>query len=227
MTDPVALLTTLRNSLIVSCQAPTGHPERDSRVIAALARAAEIGGAAAIRCGGYGGLDDIRAVRAAVKVPVIGLTKEGDEGVYITPSQHSIEACVRAGSDVVAFDATGRPRADGATVADAARLCRDLGAVSMADISTLSEATAAIEAGCDIVSTTLAGYTPASRPANGPDIELVREIRAAHPDVFLVAEGRYASPDAVQAARDAGASAVVVGTAITDIVAATRRFTSA
>jgi N-acylglucosamine-6-phosphate 2-epimerase len=40
----------------------------------------------------------------------------------------------------------------------------------------------------------------------------------------VLAEGRYATPDDVQAAVDAGAFAVVVGTAITDPVALTRRF---
>ena len=54
------------------------HPE----TMAQIARAAEIGGAAAIRCQG---LSDISAIKGRVDVPVIGLWKEGHEGVYITP----------------------------------------------------------------------------------------------------------------------------------------------
>jgi N-acylglucosamine-6-phosphate 2-epimerase len=43
----------------------------------------------------------------------------------------------------------------------------------------------------------------------------------------VLAEGRYATPDAVHEAFEAGAFAVVVGTAITDAVALTRRFAAA
>ena len=43
-------------------------------------------------------------------------------------------------------------------------------------------------------------------------------------DCPVLAEGRYGSPDSVRAAFDAGAYAVVVGTAITDPAAITRRF---
>jgi N-acylglucosamine-6-phosphate 2-epimerase len=43
----------------------------------------------------------------------------------------------------------------------------------------------------------------------------------------VLAEGRYATADDVRRAFDAGAHAVVVGTAITDPVALTRRFAAA
>ena len=88
-------------TLIVSAQAPDGHPLRDTHTIAHLAAAAVAGGATAIRCGGYGGLEDIRAVAEKVNVPVIGLTKEGATGVYITPTVASARAvahgCRRCG----------------------------------------------------------------------------------------------------------------------------------
>jgi putative N-acetylmannosamine-6-phosphate epimerase len=51
---------------------------------------------------------------------------------------------------------------------------------------------------------------------------LAREL-----DCPVLAEGRYGSPDDVRAAFDAGAHAVVVGTAITDPLALTRRFAAA
>jgi N-acylglucosamine-6-phosphate 2-epimerase len=50
---------------------------------------------------------------------------------------------------------------------------------------------------------------------------------AAVLDCPVLAEGRYGSPEAVRAAFDAGAFAVVVGTAITDPLALTRRFAAA
>ena len=103
----------LRGRLIVSAQAPDGHAMRDTHTLTHVARACVDGGAAAIRCGGYGGLDDIRAIAGAVDVPVFGLTKEGSEGVYITPSVASVGAVAEAGADVVCVDATFRPRQDG------------------------------------------------------------------------------------------------------------------
>ena len=72
----------LRGKLIVSVQAYPGEPMRNPETMAQIARSAEIGGAAAIRCQG---LSDIAAIKGRVEVPVIGLWKEGHEAVYITP----------------------------------------------------------------------------------------------------------------------------------------------
>ena len=104
------LIAGLKGKLIVSVQAYPGEPMRHPETMAQIARAAEIGGAAAIRCQG---LSDISAIKGRVDVPVIGLWKEGHEGVYITPSLRHARACVMAGADIVALDATGRPRLDG------------------------------------------------------------------------------------------------------------------
>ncbi|HEX5909783.1 MAG TPA: hypothetical protein VFY44_04770, partial [Thermoleophilaceae bacterium] len=68
-------------------------------------------------------------------------------------------------------------------------------------------------------------YTGDSVPA-GPDLELVAALDGAV-GVPVVAEGRYASPQQVRDAFLAGAHAVVVGTAITDPMALTRRLAGA
>lgn len=101
------LIASLKGKLIVSAQAYPGEPMRHPETMAQIARAAELGGAAAIRCQG---LADISAIKGRVKVPVIGLWKEGDEGIYITPTLRHARACSMAGADVVAIDATGRPQ---------------------------------------------------------------------------------------------------------------------
>ena len=87
------LIAHLKGKLIVSVQAYPGEPMRHPETMAQIARAAEIGGAAAIRCQG---LSDISAIKGRVDVPVIGLWKEGHEGVYITPSLRHARACVMA-----------------------------------------------------------------------------------------------------------------------------------
>jgi N-acylglucosamine-6-phosphate 2-epimerase len=217
----------IRGTLVVSCQAPDGHPLRDTHTMVRLALAAEAGGSTAIRCGGYGGLADIRAISAAVDVPVIGLTKEGTTGVYITPTLASVRAVAEAGATVVAFDATARPRPDGSTVAESAAAAHGAGALAMADIATVAEGIAAHNAGADLISTTLSGYTNASLDAPAPDLPLVTALRAALPTAVIVAEGRYHTPGEVTAAIGAGADAVIVGTAITDVTWITTQFATA
>ena len=114
------LVQSLKGKLIVSVQAYPGEPLRTPEFMAAMARACELGGAAAIRCQG---LSDISAIKGRVEVPVIGLWKEGHEGVYITPTLRHALACVWAGADIVAIDATDRPRPDGRSFAPGVAAC--------------------------------------------------------------------------------------------------------
>jgi N-acylglucosamine-6-phosphate 2-epimerase len=216
----------VRGRLIVSCQAGAGHPLRDNATIARLAAAAVTGGAAAVRGGGVGGIPDVAAIRAAVDVPVIGLTKQGSEGVFITPTVQAALDVVAAGADVVAADGTRRARPDGCAFAETVHAVHRAGALLMADIADLDDARASAWAGADVIATTLAGHLSGPVPA-GPDLELVADLRGALPDVLLVAEGRYHHPGQAAEAIAAGADAVVVGTAITDPAWITRCFARA
>lgn len=217
----------IQGSLIVSCQAPSGHPLRDTPTIVRLALAAEAGGAAGIRCGGYGGIPDISGVASVTALPVIGMTKEGHTGVVITPTVASAIAVAEAGAAVVAVDATGRPRPDGSTVGDLVDAVHGAGRLVMADVATLGDGAAAVEAGVDVLSTTLSGYTDDSPAGPDPDLPLVEALRHTFPDVIITAEGRYHTPVQAADAIHAGATAVVVGTAITDVAWVTGQFTSA
>lgn len=210
------LVGALGGRLIVSCQASAGSPMRDTSCMVRVAQAVVAGGAAGVRCGGVGGIGDVAAVAAAVEVPVIGLTKEGTTGVYITPTVGSCLDVRAAGADVVATDATGRYRPDGSTLANCVEAVHAAGGLLMADVSMLDEGLRAAEAGADLLATTLAGYTPGSKRSDGPDIGLVHELRLAMPRALVIAEGRYHTPQQCSAALEAGATAVVVGTAITD-----------
>lgn len=218
-------LAAIRGGLVVSCQAPPGSPLARTDHIVALARAAESGGARGIRAEGAG---DVAAVRAAVELPLIGLRKRAVAGseVYITPELADARAVADAGADIVAVDATLRPRPGGvASERFVARLAEELAQPVLADVDSLEAGLAARAAGAAAVATTLSGYTGGPVP-DGPDLELVARL-AAELDCPVLAEGRYATPEAVRAAFEAGAFAVVVGAAITDPVALTRRFASA
>lgn len=204
------VLDSLRGQLIVSCQANPDSPLRDPYIISRLSLAAIQGGAAALRVQGF---DDVQTVRAVTSVPIIGLTKtdRSDTAVYITPTSAEAVKLVQLGSQVVALDATLRPRPE--PLAEMFRAVQEAGGLVMADISTLEEAQHAYSLGADIVGTTLAGYTPESRQLATADWELMDELRRA--GLPFIAEGRLNSPvDAAKALR-LGAYAVVVGSAIT------------
>jgi N-acylglucosamine-6-phosphate 2-epimerase len=216
-------LEAMRGGLVVSVQAPPGSPLASPETMSAIARAAELGGAAGIRAEGPA---DVRAIKDAVTVPVIGLLKRDVPGspVRITPSLDDARAVASAGADVVALDATLRPRSGGMTSHDfVAALAGELEQPLLADVDSLEAALAARAAGADAVATTLSGYTGDGPAPDKPDLELVRRL-AGELDCPVLAEGRYSTPDDVSAALDAGAFAVVVGTAITDPLTLTRRF---
>lgn len=203
----------LRGRLIVSCQAYPGEPMRDPRTMTQVARACVEGGAAAIR---GQGVADLEAIRAAVDVPLIGLWKDGPDGVFITPTLNHALAVAATGADVVAVDGTRRARPDGRSLADVVRGLRAAfpSILVMADCGSADDARAAEDAGADLLGTTLAGYTGERPRTDGPDLDLVAEV-AAFATRPLIVEGRIHSPAQALQALSAGGFAVCVGTAIT------------
>jgi N-acylglucosamine-6-phosphate 2-epimerase len=214
------MLDALRGRLIVSVQAQPHEPMHGAAHMAAMARAVVQGGAAAVRCESPA---DIAAIRAAVDVPLIGLWKVGDEGVYITPTVEAVQAVAAAGADMVAVDATDRPRP--APLRELVDAAHALGKLVLADCATLAEALAAQEAGADAVAPTLAGYTGGPVPREPAWALLEAMVRGCRVPVFM--EGRIWTPADVRQALDMGAWAVVVGSAITRPQLITARFAEA
>jgi N-acylglucosamine-6-phosphate 2-epimerase len=213
----------VRGGLIVSCQALAGEPLHGAEIMARMARAAQIGGARAIRANSP---PDIQAIMAAVELPIIGLFKEELAGfpVYITPTLAHAKAVAAAGAQIIAIDATNRPRPEAAGLAGfIAAIHIETERPVLADVSTVEEGIAAQAAGADLVSTTLSGYTEYSPRQDEPDIALVAAL--AHMlRVPVLAEGRYRLPEQAAEALAAGALAVVVGGAITRPQGITRWF---
>ncbi|GAA2207315.1 N-acetylmannosamine-6-phosphate 2-epimerase [Nonomuraea monospora] len=231
-------LEAIRGGLVVSCQAYPGEPMRDPDTMCRVAQAVAAGGAAGIRAQG---LADLRRIRAALDLPLIGLWKDGDGDVFITPTLDHALAVAATGADIVALDGTRRPRPDGRTLAQTVKAVHErTGRLVMADVSTREEGLAAAEAGADVIGTTLAGYTPYSRRPEdtpwprsstgethpGPDLDLVAEL-AGELSVPVIAEGRYHLAEQAAEAMRLGAHAVVVGTAITHPTTITRWFARA
>jgi putative N-acetylmannosamine-6-phosphate epimerase len=207
--------------LIVSCQARAGEPFRDSDSMAKFAASAVAGGAAAIRAHGA---DDIRTIRRAVGVPIIGIWKQmqSDSKILITPSFESAQELVAAGADMIALDVTRRGQQYGA-LERVRRIRQELEVPVLADIATLDEALAAARAGADFVLSTLRGYTDETSGVRSFDLCFIQELVDRSP-VPVIAEGMIDTPEQAHAALAAGAYAVVVGSAITRPVTIARRF---
>jgi N-acylglucosamine-6-phosphate 2-epimerase len=214
-------LSTVAGGLIVSCQARSDNPLHGPFFMRAMAISAERGGAVGIRAEG---VTDIFAIRSAVRLPIIGIRKILDgRAVYITPTFAAAEEIVAAGADVVAIDATERVREGGVSASELIRRIRgELNVRVMADVDDLPSGVAAAAAGADLVATTLSGYTFGVTPRE-PDLALITILSSAV-EVPVIAEGRLWTENDVRAAFDAGAWAVVVGTAITNPTKITSRF---
>lgn len=224
MAQFAALIQKLHHGLIVSCQAPSDSPLHQPDVIAAMAEAAVMRGAVAVRIDSP---EHVAAVRRRVNVPIIGLWKRQIVGceVYITPDFAAAEAVAAAGADIIAIDGTGRDRPDGETAAGLiGRIQRELGKAVMADVDSLESARGA--RGADLVGTTLYGYTAETAQLKPPGFELLREL-VAEMGVPVICEGGVASPEMARRALELGADAVVVGTAITGIDLLVRAYCAA
>ncbi|MBE9258338.1 MULTISPECIES: N-acetylmannosamine-6-phosphate 2-epimerase [Aphanizomenonaceae] len=209
-------MTNLPKGLIVSCQAPVNSPLHDPYVISAMAQAAVNNGAVAVRIDTP---SHIQSVREKVQVPIIGLWKQVITGsdVYITPQFHHAVAVSEAGADIIAIDATTRNRPGDEKLADIITLIhQQLNKPVMADVDTYEAAQLAVNAGADIVGTTLFGYTTATQNFSPPGWELLTQI-VENLDTFVICEGGVSSPEMARKALDLGANAVVVGGAITGI----------
>ena len=209
-------MTNLPKGLIVSCQAPINSPLHDPYVIAAMAKAAVNNGAVAVRIDTP---SHIQAVREKVQVPIIGLWKQIITGcdVYITPQFHHAVAVAAAGADIITIDATTRNRPGDEKLADIITLIhQQLNKPIMADVDTFEAAQLAVNAGADIVGTTLFGYTAETKNFSPPGWELLTQI-IENLDTFVICEGGISSPQMARKALDLGANAVVVGGAITGI----------
>lgn len=218
-----SIIESIKNGLIVSCQARPGNPLKSPEIMAAMALAAEKGGAVAIRADGP---RDISAIKRLVSIPVIGIykTEPSPDIPYITPDFEHAKAIADLGVEIIAIDATLRHRPNGVDVAELIkRIKEELNVLVMADIATFEEGVAAAKAGADIVATTLSGYTTYSPFKDEPDLELVKKLKESV-NVPIIAEGRYNSPEKLKEGIDAGAHAVVIGKSITNVTFSTERF---
>jgi N-acylglucosamine-6-phosphate 2-epimerase len=216
----------LRGHIIVSCQASEGDPLDDLDTLTRIATSVLRGGAGGLRAEGA---TRIAAFRALTQLPIIGIIKTYDANgdVYITPDFRSAQAISEAGADIIALDCTARRlTAPEPWTELIPRIHAELSRPVLADIASLEDALAAERAGADSVATTLYGYTAETAGIRAPSWSLLQSL-VAHLTVPVILEGHLTYPaDALQAL-DLGATAVVIGSAITRPESITTRFVQA
>lgn len=221
------ILEQIKGGLIVSCQALETEPLYDSYIMSKMAWAAYLGGAVGIRANT---VVDIKAIKEKVDLPVIGIIKQvyDDSDVYITPTMKEVDALVEIGCEIIAVDATDRPRPNGVSFEEFFTEVRAKypNQLFMADTSCFEEGKKAEELGMDLIGTTMAGYTPYTKSTPLPDFKLmeryVNELNAP-----VIAEGGIWVPEQLKQAIDTGVHAAVVGTAITRPMDITKHFINA
>lgn len=225
--DNNKILEQIKGKLIVSCQALETEPLYDSYIMAKMAWAAYLGGAAGIRCNT---VKDIKAIKEKVDLPVIAIIKQvyPDSEVYITPTMKEVDALAELGCEIIAIDATNRVRPGGETLESFFTKVREKypNQLFMADTSCFDEGKRAEELGFDLIGTTMAGYTPYTKGTPLPDFKLMkRYVKELHSPI--IAEGGIWVPEELKKAMDIGVHCAVVGTAITRPMDITKRFVNA
>lgn len=209
------IFKSLKNGLIVSCQAEDDSPFNSPEAVVMFAKAAIQGGAAAIRSEG---VEKTKMILNQVHVPVIGLLKSKFEDGYvkITGSFEEVEKLFNIGCHIIAIDGTFRKREGLRGPEFISEVKSRFNTIVMADVSTYAEGIACADYGADCISTTLSGYTPDTKyyPMDKPDNDIVEKL-VRDVKIPVIAEGRINRPEFASGMIARGAWCVVVGTAIT------------
>ena len=223
------VLDSLKGKLIVSCQALENEPLHSPFIMSRMALAAAQGGAAGIRANS---VVDIRSIKESVSLPVIGIIKRDYPGceVFITATLQEVDELMTVEPEIIALDATARPRPGGQMLEELVMQIRVRypSVLLMADIATVDEAVTAERLGFDCVGTTLYGYTAdtTGHVMVDNDCGFLREVLAAV-TIPVVAEGNIDTPERAARCLALGAHTVVVGGAITRPQQITARFVAA
>lgn len=221
------MLEGFKNGLIVSCQVQKDDPIYTEDMVVKMAQAAQWAGAVGIRANSP---EQIRAIKAAVDLPLIGLYKIWQPGtdVFITPTIEAVREVWAAGAEILAFDCTAQLNAQGHPAYELlpAVKAEIPEAIIFADVATYDEAVRAVELGADIVAPTLYGYTAETAHIEHPDLrEFARICRDLGDKAYVMMEGHIYSPEDAIKCLYLGAHAVVVGSAITRPHLTAKRFT--
>ena len=211
------ILQKIKGKLIISAQAGKFEPLYNEIAMNSLIET--IVSMGHVDCLRLAGARDIKNTKNKYgdKVVIIGITKPDiipdnyKELVYITPDINSAKEIIEAGADIIAFDSTKRNK-NAKEIVDYIHRNNKL---AMGDIGDYDDAKYAYNIGCDIISTTLSGYTKETENLpDTPDFELLEKSVKTF-DVPIIMEGKIWDNSEVKKAFTLGAHSVVIGSAIT------------
>ena len=225
----------LKDGLIVSCQAVPSEPHYMPGITTMFAECAKWAGSKGLRVNSP---EDIRAIKEKVDLPIIGIWKidRNIKDVYLTPNLEAAKAVWEAGAEIIAVQATNHYRDDGKLAYETIKEIKENipEALIFADVSTAQDAKIAAEYGADFVAPTLYGYTKAGHfdkldIKDAPDFYLLRDIIDAvkGTNAKVIMEGKVSTPEIAVQCLYMGAYAVVVGNAITRPHITAKRFARA
>lgn len=218
----------IKKGLVVSCQALEHEPLHSSYIMSRMAVAAKEGGAIGIRANT---VQDIRAIKDAVNLPVIGIIKKDYEGsdVYITPTYSEVKELAEIGVEIIAMDGTLHKRPNSESLEEIVKeIKKNYPNIKlMADIATVEEAKVCEKIGFDFIGTTLHGYTKETLgwDISKNDFEYLKELLKII-KLPIIAEGKIDTPEKAKRVLDLGCYSVVVGGAITRPQEITKKFTN-
>ena len=226
------IVESLKDGLIVSCQAVPGEPHYMEGITVKFAECADWAGAAGLRVNSP---EDIKAIKEKVNLPIVGIWKivRNIKDVYLTPNLEAAKAVWEAGAEIIAVQATNHLRDDGKLSYETIKEIKENlpDALIFADIATAEDAKIAASYGADFVAPTLAGYTKAGHfnkveIKDTPDFNLLRDIVDAVKGTMtkVIMEGKVSTPEIAVQCLYMGAHAVVVGNAITRPHITAKRF---
>lgn len=221
-----ALLESMKNGLIVSCQVQKDDPIYTEDIVVKMAEAAKWAGAVGIRANSP---EQIRAIKEKVDLPMIGLWKvwHDDTDVFITPTMKEVRAVYEAGAEIIALDCTAQITHEKTVAWDLIKeVKKELpDAIIFADVSNYEEARRAIDNGSDIVAPTLYGYTKETMHIEGADYRMFAKMcRDFKDEAYVMMEGHLYTPEDAMKCIYLGAHSVVVGSAITRPHLTAKRF---
>lgn len=226
------IIESLKDGLIVSCQAVVGEPHYMEGITVKFAECAQWAGAVGLRVNSP---EDVKAIKEKVDLPIIGIWKidRNIKDVYLTPDFEAAKALWDAGAEIIAVQATNHLRDDGKLSYETIKEIKENlpDAIIFADVSTAEDARIAASYGADFVAPTLASYTKAGyfnkiEIKDTPDFNLLRDIVDAVKDTTtkVIMEGKVSTPEIAVQCLYMGAHAVVVGNAITRPHITAKRF---
>lgn len=215
--EKITVLKKIKNKIIISSQAAPCEPlYNEVAMNAMIDTIVQLGKVDVLRLAGKRDIKNTKE-KYMDDVVVIGITKPDNipvnfkELVYITPDVDHANEVINAGADIVAFDSTLRNK-NAKNIVD---LIHSEGKLAMGDIADFEDAKYAVAIGCDIVSTTLSGYTKETE--NMPDtcdFELIKKCSKEF-NIPVIGEGKIWTKEDIKNAFECGAFAVVVGSAVT------------